>query len=130
MPPSSTRNWPPLPDPWTLLTWVALVGVGLVALYSTTHGPAADYLGRGVRDNFYRQMVWGGISAVGIAVALLLPLRVLRQLAYPAYGVTVGLLLLTLFVGAEVKGTRAWLALGPFRLQVSELAKVGTVLAV
>ena len=130
MPSSSTRNWPPLPDPWTLLTWVALVGVGLVALYSTTHGPAADYLGSGVRDNFYRQMVWAGVSAVGIGGALLVPMRVLRQLAYPAYGVTIGLLLLTLFVGTEVKGTRAWLALGPFRLQVSELAKVGTVLAV
>jgi rod shape determining protein RodA len=124
------RSWKQNLDAWTLLTWLALVATGLVALYSTTHGPAAEYLSQGVRDNFYRQLMWGSLSAVGIGIILMLPVRVLRSLAYPIYGATVLLLILCLFVGVEVHGTRAWLALGPFRLQVSEFAKVGTVLAV
>jgi len=124
------RSWKQNLDVWTLLTWLALVVTGLVALYSTTHGPAAEYLSQSVRDNFYRQLLWAGVSTVGIGITLLLPLRFLRTLAYPIYGCTVVLLLLALFFGVEVHGTRAWLALGPFRLQVSELAKVGTVLAV
>ncbi len=124
------RSWKGNLDVWTLLTWLALVAAGLVALYSTTHGPAAEYLSQSVRDNFYRQLMWGGVAAVGIGIVLLLPVRVLRSLAYPIYGATVLLLVLCLFIGVEVNGTRAWLALGPFRLQVSELAKVGTVLAV
>jgi len=124
------QRWTPNLDIPTVLTWVALVTAGLLALYSTTHGPAAEYLSEGVRDNFYRQFMWVGVSTVGIGVTLLLPVRVLRTLAYPIYGVTVLLLVLALFVGVEVHGTKAWLALGPFRLQVSELAKVGTVLAV
>lgn len=124
------RSWKQNLDVWTLLTWGALVATGLVALYSTTHGPAAEYLSQSVRDNFYRQLMWAGISAVGIGITLMLPLRALRTLAYPIYGGTVVLLVLSLFFGVEVHGTRAWLALGPFRLQVSELAKVGTVLAV
>jgi rod shape determining protein RodA len=124
------QRWTPNLDIPTVLTWVALVTAGLLALYSTTHGPAAEYLSEGVRDNFYRQFMWVGVSTVGIGVTLLLPVRVLRTLAYPIYGVTVLLLVLSLFIGVEVHGTKAWLALGPFRLQVSELAKVGTVLAV
>ena len=124
------QRWTPNLDIPTVLTWVALVATGLLALYSTTHGPAAEYLSEGVRDNFYRQFMWVGVSTVGIGVTLLLPVRVLRTLAYPIYGVTVLLLVLSLFIGVEVHGTKAWLALGPFRLQVSELAKVGTVLAV
>jgi len=128
--PASRRRWYQTLDLWTLLVWLALVGVGLVALYSTTHGPAAEHLSASVRDNFFRQLMWIGISAVGIGVALLFPVRLLRQAAYPAYAGAVILLLLTLFVGTEVKGTRAWLPLGPFRLQVAELAKVGTILAV
>jgi rod shape determining protein RodA len=124
------RSWKQNLDAWTLLTWLALVAVGLLALYSTTHGPAAEYLSQSVRDNFYRQLMWGGLSALGIGIILLLPVRVLRTLAYPIYGFTVLLLILALLVGVEVHGTKAWLALGPFRLQVSEFAKVGTVLAV
>lgn len=117
-------------DVWTLLGWVALVAVGLAALYSTTHGPAAEYLTESVRDNFYRQLLWVGVSAIGIGIILCLPVRALRYAAFPAYGVTLVLLVLSLIAGIEVHGTQAWLALGPFRLQVSEFAKVGTVLAV
>ena len=124
------RSWKQNLDAWTLLTWFALVVAGLVALYSTTHGPAAEYLSQSVQDNFYRQLMWGSLSAVGIGIILMLPVRVLRSLAYPVYGATIVLLILCLFIGVEVHGTRAWLALGPFRLQVSEFAKVGTVLAV
>ncbi|PSQ98600.1 MAG: rod shape-determining protein RodA [Bacteroidetes bacterium SW_11_64_17] len=117
-------------DPWTLLLWVALVSVGLVALYSTTHGPAVEYLSASVQDNFTRQLLWISVSGVTIGGLLLFPVRVLRYAAYPAYAATLVLLVLSLAVGVEVNSTRAWLALGPFRLQVSELAKVGTVLAV
>jgi rod shape determining protein RodA len=117
-------------DPWTLLLWGGLVAASLVALYSITHGPAVDYLSGSVRDNFSRQLLWIGVSVVGIGVTLLLPVRFLRYAAYPAYAATIVLLVLSLVMGVEVHGTRAWLALGPLRLQVSELAKVGTVLAV
>ncbi len=117
-------------DLWTLLLWAGLAAAGLVALYSTTHGPAVEYLSESVQDNFYRQLVWIGLSAVGIGILLLFPVRILRYAAYPAYAATLGLLVLSLVAGVEVHGTRAWLALGPLRLQVSELAKVGTVLAV
>lgn len=124
------RSWKQNLDLWTLLTWGLLVAIGLLALYSTTHGPAAEYLSENVRGNFYRQLMWGGLSALGIGLILLLPVRVVRTLAYPVYFGTVLLLLLALIVGVEVHGTKAWLAIGPLRLQVSELAKVGTVLAV
>jgi len=124
------QRWTPRLDVPTVLTWLLLVAAGLLSLYSTTHGPAAEYLSESVRDNFYRQLLWVGVSAVGIGITLLLPVRVLRTLAYPVYGVTILLLILSLFFGVEVHGTQAWLALGPLRLQVSELAKVGTVLAV
>ncbi|MFB6273104.1 MAG: rod shape-determining protein RodA [Salinibacter sp.] len=116
-------------DPWTLLLWASLVSVSLTALYSITHGPTVEYLSANVRDNFSRQSLWIGMSAVGIGITLLFPVRFLRYAAYPIYGVTLVLLVLSLVIGVEVHGTQAWLAVGPFRLQVSEFAKVGTVLA-
>lgn len=124
------RTWYRNLDYLTLLAWTLLVGVGLVAIYSTTHGPAAENLAESVQHNFTRQLMWAGICVIGIGIALALPVRFFRHAAYPIYGLTIFLLIAALLFGREVNGARSWLVLGPLRLQVSELAKVGTVLAV
>lgn len=124
------RTWYHNLDYVTLLTWVALVTVGLTAIYSTTHGPASEYLLESVRQNFERQLMWFVICATGIGIALMLPVRFYQKIAYPAYIFCLGLLVAALLFGREVNGAKAWLAIGPVQLQVSELAKVGTVLAV
>lgn len=124
------RTWYRNLDYPTILGWVLLVAAGLVAIYSTTHGPAAENLAESVRHNFTRQLMWVGICVVGIGITLALPVRFIRHAAYPAYGLTIMLLILSLLIGREVNGAQSWIVLGPLRLQVSELAKVGTILAV
>jgi rod shape determining protein RodA len=116
---------------WTLIaTWVALVGVGLVGIYSATRGPAAEFLLTTVQQNFGRQLTWFGISAAVFLGILLLPVRALERAAYPAYALALGLLVATLLFGREVNGAKAWLYLGPVGLQTGELAKVAALLAV
>ena len=117
-------------DPVVLLTWMALVAVGLLAIYSATHGPASEFYQFNPRQNFGNQVTWLGICVVGLVVALVLPVRFFQQMAFPIYGLTILLLLAALLFGREVNGAKSWLYFGPMSLQVSELAKVGTVLAV
>lgn len=124
------RSWYRNLDYLTILSWMGLVAIGLVAIYSTTHGPAAEYLLESVQRNFERQFAWGGISAFVIVVSLLMPVRFFQKVAYGAYALTLLLILAALAFGREVNGAKAWLYIGPVGLQVSELAKVGTVLAV
>ncbi len=113
-----------------LLLWVMLVAIGLVAIYSATHGPAAEFLAASVRKNFQRQLMWVGVSTLGMAVLLSLPVRFYRAMAYPIYGLTIGLLVAALLLGKEVNGAKSWLYIGGMGIQASELAKVGTLLAV
>ena len=113
-----------------LIAWLGLVIIGLAAIYSATNGPAAEFSGFEPRENFDKQVVWLGISIVGMLVALLLPIRVFQIAAFPIYGVTTLLLIAALIFGREINGAKSWLYIGSFGLQVSELAKVGTVLAV
>lgn len=116
---------------WTsLLLWVALVGIGLTAIYSATHGPAREFLLESVQQNFNRQLQWFGISSVVLLVVLLLPARFIVKLAPVAYVFCLGLLAAALAFGREVNGAKSWLYIGPVGLQVAEIAKVGTVLAV
>jgi len=114
----------------TLVLWLALVGTGLAAIYSSTNGPASEFLLSSVRESFSRQAIWAGICLVGLAIALMLPIRFYQKSAYWIYGALILLLIATLLFGREINGTTAWLVMGPVRLQVSELAKVGTLLAV
>lgn len=124
------RTWYRNLDYTVLVTWLLLVGVGLIAIYSTTNGPAAEFLLESVRRNFWRQLTWAGISATAIVIALMLPVRFFQKVSYPVYILTLLLLVAALLFGREINGAKSWLEIGPIQLQVSEFAKVGTVLAV
>jgi rod shape determining protein RodA len=124
------RSWYRNLDYPTILLWMALVGIGLVAIYSTTHGPAAEFLPVSVRSNFYRQAAWIGICLTGMVLALFLPVRFYQKAAYFIYAASVLSLVAALVFGREINGAKSWLFIGPVSLQVSELAKVGTVLGI
>ncbi len=124
------RPWDKNLDWVSLLLWMALVGIGLTAIYSATHGPAREFLLESVQQNFNRQLTFFGVSLVAMGVILLLPARFIVQAAPVAYVFCLGLLVAALAFGREVNGAKSWLYLGPVGLQVAEIAKVGTVLAV
>lgn len=116
---------------WPLVfAWLALVLIGLVAIYSTTHGPKQEFLLESVRRNFDRQAMWLMVASVGSIIVFLLPIRFFQNMAYPIYALCLMLLIVALVFGTEINGAKSWIRFGGFGLQVSELAKVGTVLAV
>jgi rod shape determining protein RodA len=116
---------------WSVIAvWAALVGVGLLGIYSSTSGPAAEFLLATVQQNFGRQLTWFGISAVVFALMLFLPVRAIDRASYPVYVMAIGLLVATLVFGRVVNGAKAWLYIGPIGLQTGELAKVAALMAV
>ena len=61
-------------------------------------------------------------------IASRLSISWIRGLAWPAYLVSLTLLLLTAFLGVERNGNQNWLAVGPLAIQPSEIAKLGLIL--
>ncbi len=123
------RIWYRNLDYLTIFAWVGLASIGLVAIYSTTNGPSAEYLLASVRQNFWRQLAWIVISSGAGLACLFIPVHFFQRVAWVAYLGTLLLLALALLFGREVNGARSWLYIGGFSLQVSEIAKVGAVLA-
>ena len=101
-----------------------LIGMGAANLFSATHA-GAD----GVAPEFQRQMISIGLAALGLTVAVLVDYRRLERLAFPLYFLACLLTLSTLVLAPIYKGNQSWLVFGPLRLQPSELAKLGLVLA-
>ena len=124
------RPWYKRLDYPTIIAWVLLVGIGYTAIFSSTHGPAREFLLDSVKNNANKQLTWAIISGGVLVFTLFLRARLLITLAPLAYVASLGLLVAALVFGEEVNGAKSWLRFGGFSLQVAELAKVGTVLAV
>jgi rod shape determining protein RodA len=76
-----------------------------------------------------RQLLFGAL-ALGVLVLTLVPhWRVYERLAYPIYGVAVGMLVVTLLFGVTKNNARRWIDLGPLLFQSSEPMKAALVLA-
>jgi len=79
-----------------------------------------------------RQGVFIGVALVAFTVVSRVPQRWIEWVAMPGYVVGLVLLAATLVIGTgagTAAGTKSFLAIGGFRFQPAELAKIGTVLA-
>ena len=76
-----------------------------------------------------KQFVWI-LTSFGLAGFILFVLnpRVYEGLSLPIYLGTLALLVAVIFLGIEVKGSRAWFAFGPVRFQPAEISKISTSL--
>ncbi len=115
---------------WSLIfIWAALTSFGLVAIYSATQGPVSAFLPEYIQDNFSRQALWVGLSIVVIIAVQFTSPRTFQGISYILYGFAVFLMIITVFFGTEVSGSRSWLRIGPINFQVAELMKLATILA-
>jgi len=109
-------------DRWTLVALCALIAIG-VLLTATASPSVADRIGLAPWYFVFRQGLYAPIAlAIILSVSMLNP-RQVRRVAVVAFIATIGLLLLTLGAGSEIKGAKRWIAIGGFSLQASELIK-------
>lgn len=119
---------------WKTLDWIT-IGVYLlliVAGWFSVCGASYDYVDRDFLDFSTRagkQFVWI-ICSFGLGfVLLMLDDRVYDIFAYLIYAGLVLLLIVTIFIAPDTKGSRSWLVMGPVSLQPAEFAKFATALA-
>ena len=76
-----------------------------------------------------KQFIWI-LTAYGIGgILLLIDSKFYDIFAYYIYGFIVALLILTIFIAPNIKGSHSWIVLGPVSLQPAEFAKFATALA-
>ena len=104
-----------------------LLTIGLIMVLSASSVYSFRYY-----DDSYavvkRQLLWVLLGLPCAFIASRLSISWVRRLAWPAYVVSLTLLLLTAFLGVERNGNQNWLAVGPLAIQPSEIAKLGLIL--
>ncbi|NCP62233.1 MAG: putative lipid II flippase FtsW [Alphaproteobacteria bacterium] len=113
-------------DRWLFLGISILVAVGIMLVMAASP-PVAERIGL---DSFYfvkRHLVYvAGFFVVTVGVSQLSQ-QSLRRAALLLYLGALVLLILTPFIGNEIKGARRWVSLGGFSIQPSEFMKPALV---
>jgi len=76
-----------------------------------------------------KQLVWIGCALVVGIILLNIEKKYYEMSAYFLYGAFVLLLIVTIFIAPDTKGSHSWLVLGPVKIQPAEFAKFATALA-
>lgn len=109
-------------DRWLLFSFIALMVSGFL-FGLAAYPPVANKLGLPTFHFVNRQALFLVIAAGIMGAVSLLDPRQIRRLALLLFVAGLGLVIATLFVGAEIKGARRWLNLPGINLQPSEILK-------
>lgn len=115
-------------DSTVVIIYLILILLGWMNIYSAVFSEAQSSVFDLSRDSG-KQLIWiVGALLLG-SIILMLDYKLFPAFAYVAYGVVIFLLVLVLFTGTVVAGSRSWFHIGGMALQPSEFAKFATALA-
>jgi cell division protein FtsW len=111
-----------------LIAVLALVGIGIVMVYSTSAILAGDRF----QDPYFflkRQILYAGVGFVLMILMTFLPYGVLKRFAYPIFFVSILFLIAVLIpgIGHRAGGSMRWLKIQSLSFQPSEFAKLGLI---
>ncbi|MEQ9345810.1 MAG: putative lipid II flippase FtsW [Thalassospira sp.] len=109
-------------DRWLLAAIILLMGIGALLVMSASP-PVADRINV---DSFHfvtRQFVFLGMAVVCMLSISLLPVKWVRRLASFMFLGVIFLLIITPFIGSEIKGAVRWIHVAGVTIQPSEFLK-------
>ncbi len=111
----------------TILIYIALCSIGFLNIFSVKFDPdKTEAFNFGAEYGKQLIFILTGL-VLGLSI-LLFDAKFFSVFAPVIYGVTIILLMIVLVIGRNVGGNQAWIPIGSFSLQPSELAKFGTAL--
>jgi rod shape determining protein RodA len=117
-----TIDWP------TLLIYFVLVVAGWFSIYAASYDfdqiSMFDFSGRAGK-----QITWIGAALLLGGALLMIEDSWYELFSLWIYSFVIILLIVTLVIAPEIKGSRSWLVLGPVSIQPAEFAKFATALA-
>ncbi len=110
-----------------ILIYLLLIFAGWIniyaAVYDEQHNSILD-----MSMKYGKQLLWIFAALIVGTIVLLIDQRFFPLFSSVIYAFTIALLLAVLVFGKEINGARSWIAIGSFRLQPAEFAKMATLL--
>ncbi|MDB5242521.1 MAG: rod shape-determining protein RodA [Spirosoma sp.] len=113
----------------TLVLYLGCVTMGWLNVYAAVYSPEDHTSLFDLTTNAGKQMMWIGTTVILVTCILVINHKFFDSFAYLFYAFMILMLVLVLFVGTNINGSRSWFRFGGFSLQPAEFAKVATALA-
>lgn len=112
-----------------VLIYILCVLIGWFNIYAAVYSPEFPTSIFDLSNRAGVQMMWIGTTVLLIICILVVDYKFYDTFAFIIYGFFVLLLVVVLFAGSEINGSRSWIKFGSFSLQPAEFAKLATSLA-
>lgn len=113
----------------TIGLYITLLVIGYINIYAAVYNPDSPLEMFSISHNAGRQMLFAGGAFFLVMIILFIDFKVYDTFAFLIYGGMILLLIATIFLGSDIKGSKSWIKLGTFSLQPAEFAKTATALA-
>jgi rod shape determining protein RodA len=112
----------------SVLFYITLVIIGVLAIYSSSYSPSlnGEFASSAIAK---KQIIWIGVCFVLIILIIYTNVSAFNLGAYAMYGFVILLLVIVLLFGTTVAGSKSWFDFFGVRFQPAELAKYTTALA-
>lgn len=101
---------------------LALAGIGILAIWSTTEGTSLN-------SYFGRQVLYVGLGILAFLVLIYFDYHLFADFISIIYPSALGVLILVLIAGKSIHNNKSWLNVGGMAFQPSELVKIVVIIA-
>lgn len=119
-----------------LIIIILIVCLGLLGIGIATRSPiegSDGAIGNAINSFNLRQVnlqvLWFTTGLVMMLIVISIDYHIIIDLSVYVYWIVIGLLILIIFAGTKGGGAQSWIAIGSFRMQPSEFAKITVILS-
>lgn len=117
-------------DWMVVLIYIACLIIGWLNIYAAVYNPETQTSMFDLSNNAGKQLMWIGTAALLIICILVIDYKFYETFSFVIYAVVIFLLVVVLFAGSNINGSRSWIKLGGFSLQPAEFSKLAVSLAI
>jgi rod shape determining protein RodA len=117
-------------DAMAVLIYLICLAIGWVNIYAAVYNPEVHTSMFDLSNNAGKQLMWMGTTVVLITCILVIDYKFYETFAFVIFAIVLLLLVVVLFAGSNINGSRSWIKFGSMSLQPAQFAGLGVSLAI
>lgn len=117
-------------DWMVVLIYIACLGIGWVNIYAAVYNPETNSSIFDLSNNAGKQLMWIGTTFILIICILVIDYKFYETFSFIIYAIVIFLLVVVLFAGSNINGSRSWIKFGAISLQPAQFANLAVSLAI